>query len=1096
MASSNSAPPSQRRTITAMKHYFGSRILSVPANLPAPFVAMDGGKFWLPDNRHDEVIDFLTELQAGPDRNGGAPQRNLSLVPVLAEETIFFADVDKVPAGFQLKKLLSIIAECINLAAKRALIASSAEIFVFKRVNAEKYHFYCPKATFDRSTRSAIWSAINTKFGFAVCDINCQTLRYEGFMKWDRSSNSYQPGSFYQPHGDTARYKWRDLYRLCWLKPRIPVISGSSNNQPQRPQVPARPRAPASALLFGLDRFAAPPNDGNLYQPAEEKKAEDDDDAVMEDMETEVEAKAEEPSRSESVEAVVHPEIPKKIQLTIQQKCPEIAHILWKYPITSFQGGTRGDTLSLNLKKGSHCPIAERAHKSNRTYLLYQKKAGILSHRCYDSNCAKKCCKGKTVWVAPMSQCPAIGAKLPGSNDKELADYFKKKHPHVVYEPKEKGAGTWFAYRANVGYWKKVLTAYVTKLCSGSFLRTIIGEYNEVISKHEDDAEQVADLKMELSKIITKLQNNQGLRGFVFLLQDIMTEDEPIEWNSNPYYTVFKNGVLQVNRRDPKNHDFYYFGATRPDEYINNAWCCRHDYEYVPTKSAAELRAIKKQAAWLMKNWISKVMPDADDRKLLLTFMSIVLTAFNYKKMIINSGASGNNAKSSLFEFLIHCLGSYGVIGDKVLLLKKQKDRVSKADLSHKRFCLWEEPDPGANLDVEYLKDLVGGSVQTAGRKNWSNDNVIHLHCKYAINANVMSSMQLQEALMERLLFFLWPSKFTTNPAEVDEANGIYLADPKFKTAAFQEKYKDGLWYLLTEHFKLFEANGYQLKISAAAQHRTIKALKGSDQFLRWFESKYVCLADVGDQKQQFVTLKEIETEFNNMAPAQKTSIIGRQSYAVGKYIKDVISSHTIFKKLYKAKFTNFRLSREDRMDPANRNQIGEGKQYVGHVLHRIYPKSAPDFHLRGFQVIEFDEMQAEVGVRVAGDDVAVQEEWSLYTDLAAMSVEPTEAREQKEDSQAELSEVSQFEAQRNDEQAPDNDAQTASDSNEWMDVSSSFDQFSQSDMAERNEVHDAANAQSKKKRKLRLNAEQESKVRRAYKKRKLNEKAMRGKLD
>ena len=130
----------------------------------------------------------------------------------------------------------------------------------------------------------------------------------------------------------------------------------------------------------------------------------------------------------------------------------------------------------------------------------------------------------------------------------------------------------------------------------------------------------------------------------------------------------------------------------------------------------------------------------------------------------------------------IYLLGNYGLTGDEALVTKGKKDRVSKAQLDKVRFVLFEEPDASKPLDVESIKDFVGGASETTGRFNFSNDNDITLHCKSVLNANTMTQIQLENAIMNRMMTLTWKTHFTVFDHEVDEARRIYKADEKFKT--------------------------------------------------------------------------------------------------------------------------------------------------------------------------------------------------------------------------------------------------------------------------------------------------------------------------
>ena len=120
-----------------------------------------------------------------------------------------------------------------------------------------------------------------------------------------------------------------------------------------------------------------------------------------------------------------------------------------------------------------------------------------------------------------------------------------------------------------------------------------------------------------------------------------------VDWNSNPACTVFPNGVLQVDRRDPDNPNLYFFGKTEAKQLINDNHCMRKPFNCPPVATSS---AHTEQAQQLMRDWFKLIQPKPEDLLLLLQFMSLVLCAVNYKKMLINLGESGNNSKSSCLK--------------------------------------------------------------------------------------------------------------------------------------------------------------------------------------------------------------------------------------------------------------------------------------------------------------------------------------------------------------------------------------------------------------------------------------------------------------
>ena len=284
----------------------------------------------------------------------------------------------------------------------------------------------------------------------------------------------------------------------------------------------------------------------------------------------------------------------------------------------------------------------------------------------------------------------------------------------------------------------------------------------------------------------------------------------------------------------------------------------------------------------------------------------------------------------------IYILGQYGLAGDERLLLKGPSDGVSLAELDCKRLVMFEEPDPSKSLDQEFLKDLIGGANQTTGRFNFSDKNKITLHCKTVLNANVMTAVALEQAILERLIYFIWKTKFCTSADEVDEANRVFLADEKYKSRQYWDSVVDGIIWLLLNHMLIFRLNNNKLMISDQQKARTRRELLEADLFIKWFEKNFTMLTNTDAHHHKFISQAEIVEQFNLLQPSSITQIIGKRNYQPAKFIKSMMKTHAALASLYKEKITNYRLTEEERMHPDAKNKAGPNCQYIRHVLIRM----------------------------------------------------------------------------------------------------------------------------------------------------------------
>ena len=887
---------------------FSPTILAPNESKVSDFAGMDGGAFYIGSMNKGILISHLAKQQAEGDYK-------LGLVPTIDDMTILFGDIDHKPNDFDFALFLQRLAGKFNeLATNKVKDAEDKDILITKREDSERYHVYipCDFGEVSSAERALIYEAINEDYGEAIIDTAANTIRIEGFEKWCKETKAFLPGSRYLPIGAAKELSYPELLEKVWLNPRGWSDQDGSVVDPQLSLA-------ARLALAGVRN-----DEERAGQIADDEKSQS-----LSRNDSSLASIA--PERESSVNAInnsIKPDIEEKIKTN----CPEIAHIALTYPVVSFKKRAGHITMILDKsEKGRTCKIANAVHSRSNIYLYYNQKTKCLYQKCFSNKCAKS--KAILLHRVRINRARLTDDRLPTADDASIAEQF------VIFQPltrveKDAKKTYWYIYDNEVGYWKRRQTEAIMKIIMAPFRIWLKEKFSKAAKESSGDTD---DMMAEGGEIDKMLRRTRDLKGVAECIKWLLNSNERIVWNSKADYTVFPNGVLQLDKRDERYPELYYFGPTKPDEYINDAKVMRRPFNCPPMCYDGHYIT---QARELLDDWILLIQPIAEDRKLLLTFVALSLKAINYKKMILNIGHSGDNAKSSFFEMVVYALGDYGVTGDKSLIVKGKKDRASKACLNEARFVLFEEPDPSKPLDVEFLKDLVGGANTTAGRFNFSNDNEIKLHCKTVLNANTMTSVQLERAIMNRLLFLAWYTIFTNNLNDVNPDKRIYLADEKFKTTQYWDSIYDGFIWLLLNHYRIFENDGFKLAISDRQLRRTKAKLLDNDLFIRWFKENFVFLADTPANEKKFITQEEVLAEFRKLTPTQQHQIIGRRNYQPAKYVKDMIQIHSAFHSCYRAKLTNWRLSLVERKLPGAYNKTGLNKAYVSNALIRFITRA------------------------------------------------------------------------------------------------------------------------------------------------------------
>ena len=663
------------------------------------FAAMDGGVFFIEKKNKQLFISKLAQLKESGDLR-------LSAVPVCANQTIFFADVDEVPAQeFDMNVLLGLLAEQFNRKAshKRKEVGYK-DMLLTKRKNEEKYHIYIPKGfgEVSKDERKSITNIVNAacekEFGCKIIDPNASTIRIEGFLKFDTDKKMYKNDSEYVPIGEAKNMSYAELLDAVWINPKECTIANPSGDTVLGNLLgnilnDADDDEDVRRNLMSLPVRALPAPDNDDNKDASENNTEERPSVVG--------------SRAGSPDTM-HANVTEKVAAQVRRDFPDAAHEILKYPVIDVKKGPGGHTATFMCDKsedGRRCKIAGRVHSRNNIFLHYSKSKGILQQKCFGCNN-----QAEIVWKkgVPLNHKRIKRAKelgLPNASDMQIAAHFMKWKPYVQCM----GTGTklkWYVYASvdegGSGVWQVKSQDYIIGLVLDPFKKYLEKRFREAIEDAADD--DVADeLEKDWALLNGKLSTVNDLKNLATAIRyEINKKGKKIEWNQKDCYTVFTNGVLQLDKTHEEYPELpYYFGPTAPEEYINDDRCWGTPFNCPPMCFDGHYI---HQAEQLQREWIDLVQPEADDKCLLLMFLSLTLLTVNYKKMILNIGSSGDNAKSSFFEMCVYLMGTYGIIGDKRLIVRGKNDRVSEAMLNMVRFILFEEPDAGKSIDVEFLK--------------------------------------------------------------------------------------------------------------------------------------------------------------------------------------------------------------------------------------------------------------------------------------------------------------------------------------------------------------------------------------------------------
>ena len=649
---------------------FSDSILTMNEAKVSDFVAMDNGKFFIGSVNKGILISFLAKKQADGDFK-------LGLVPVLANKTIFFADVDHVPHGFDLKYFLCVIANKFNEFAKgRTRFAAVDDLIIFKHEKELRYHVYIPVkfGEVSKAERALTWKSVNAEYAVGgkagdIIDEAANTIRIEGFEKWDRETKTFKAGSRYVPIGAASEVPTDKLFEQIWLNPR-----GWNDDDDDVASLPLERQYMSVADELAI--AAAMSDDVRGHEQKSESEAENNAQSAQRNHpqtaprgvrrraatrnnppppiasqsapRPNASRRRNAPNREGSADIVTAP-MAAAIETKIKTNFSEIAHILCRYPIVTIKQH-KGNIATFICDKstaGRTCEIANSIHGKNNIYFTYYGQKKMLYQKCFSPKCQAK----NPVLIHKIEQRKAIfdNYGVPTADEASLAQFFVLSNPLISVRKSGK-TWIWYIYDSINGYWETSTFEHVMQMIMNDFSKAVEDKFDEAIEK-ADDAD-VEDLIKCSHSVMAMLKSVRTLKNIAECIRwKLAAKSRHITWNRNTNYTVFPNGVLQIDKRDPDNDELYYFGKTKPTEYINDAKCMRFPFNCPPVNFDGHYI---QQAEELLEDWIKLVQPEAEDRMLLLMFVALSLKAVNYKKMIINIGRSGDNSKSSFYEMIVY----------------------------------------------------------------------------------------------------------------------------------------------------------------------------------------------------------------------------------------------------------------------------------------------------------------------------------------------------------------------------------------------------------------------------------------------------------
>ena len=387
-------------------------------------------------------------------------------------------------------------------------------------------------------------------------------------------------------------------------------------------------------------------------------------------------------------------------------------------------------------------------------------------------------------------------------------------------------------------------------------------------------------LKLESNIGNTSKINSVAIR-IVQLLQRY--DFDEIEFDDNPYYLPFKNGVYDLKT-------FEFRDIKRQDYIIRRI---KYKYNTVTEEQIDTFNVV-----------LSQIFPDNPIKENYIRYLCNGLYGFNIEKFVIanGAGANGKGFLHELMEALLTDMYFYTAPNSILANPLKTGNNPEVANMNKKRMIVYREPEENKKINGSVIKELTGGNFINA-RQNYSNDTKTQL-CAFHVlecNAKPLISGRVDNSLHRRLADIPFKSKFTDIEEELkrDDEN-VFRKNVEMKNKEYRDEFKLVLFEILIRYIKANpDFNPSNINDCDEVKERTKEYLEESDEFATWFNESYKrCEAADILKIQDIFTEYKAGDEYNNLSREEKKrftkkslfsyfqhSVLFKNSYILNKMI-------------------------------------------------------------------------------------------------------------------------------------------------------------------------------------------------------------------
>ena len=414
-----------------------------------------------------------------------------------------------------------------------------------------------------------------------------------------------------------------------------------------------------------------------------------------------------------------------------------------------------------------------------------------------------------------------------------------------------------------------------------------IAMLNKIRFKAMDDAKVSSELYKQICAYTESAKKTLlavSKQKDIIKVSEIFLTRRDIQFDANPDLLGFNNGVYDLIT--------HKFRTAKPTDYVSMT--CGYDYNPI-------IDPVKREE---LETLLETIMPNEENRRLLLQTLSAGLTGRVVEKFVLFNGG-GRNGKGLINENSQMVFGDYCLIyGNLAVLTEKEKTggNPEKALLHNKRIKMFKEPDADELILNANIKSLTGGGNISA-RMLYSNNTNVVLCGIMIMECNDRPKFKScpKVAEEERVVDLLFPNRFTADP---DEVNGVdvFMGNPEYKTTEWKESHRDAFLQILIEAYKSLQRNNHILYIPQNVKDRTNIYLNQSLPIIEIFNEKYVKTGNNND----ILKLKDVFTYLKNSSAYYDLPKVSQRKCTY-KLMCETMKINTVFRSSYKERHNDLR---------------------------------------------------------------------------------------------------------------------------------------------------------------------------------------------